>query len=219
MAIDESVAQCSRRGAADHVPDRGLIVSTPKQVIERAKELGVQMVDIRFTDLLGAWQHFSVPLGELDEDASRMASGSMAPASAASRRSTRATCSCSRTRRTFLDPCGGADPAIVCDIVDPLTREPYSRTRVSGPKGRGVSAKHGIADTSTWVPRRSSTSSTRSVRPEHPERLLLHRLRRGRSGTRAEGNRRTSVTGPREGRILPRAPGRQAAGPPQPRSS
>src|ERR671930_902470 len=41
---------------------------TPADVIRTAKEAGVQVVDVRFTDLPGTWQHFSVPLKELEED-------------------------------------------------------------------------------------------------------------------------------------------------------
>ncbi len=40
---------------------------TPKEVVELAKKKAVRIVDIKFTDLLGAWQHFSVPTSELEE--------------------------------------------------------------------------------------------------------------------------------------------------------
>jgi glutamine synthetase len=40
---------------------------TPKQVLEMAKEKGARVVDIRFMDFPGIWQHFSVPLCELSE--------------------------------------------------------------------------------------------------------------------------------------------------------
>src|SRR6266571_1712756 len=42
--------------------------TSPADVIRRAKEAGVQVVDVRFTDLPGTWQHFSTPLKELEED-------------------------------------------------------------------------------------------------------------------------------------------------------
>src|SRR6266496_5482040 len=42
--------------------------TSPADVIRRAKEAGVQIVDVRFTDLPGTWQHFSIPLKELEED-------------------------------------------------------------------------------------------------------------------------------------------------------
>ena len=40
---------------------------TPEQVLAMAKEQGVKMVDIRFMDFPGMWQHFSVPICELSE--------------------------------------------------------------------------------------------------------------------------------------------------------
>src|SRR5712691_7689018 len=41
---------------------------TPADAIRQSREAGVQMVDLRFTDLPGTWQHFSIPLKELTED-------------------------------------------------------------------------------------------------------------------------------------------------------
>src|SRR3984893_3331435 len=42
--------------------------TSPKEVIERAKSEGVEVVDVRFIDLPGTWQHFSLPIGELEVD-------------------------------------------------------------------------------------------------------------------------------------------------------
>src|ERR1700682_468615 len=42
--------------------------TSPKEVIERAKGEGGGVVDVRFIDLPGTWQHFSVPMGELEVD-------------------------------------------------------------------------------------------------------------------------------------------------------
>ena len=39
---------------------------TPEKVLAMAKEQGARVVDIRFMDFPGIWQHFSVPLGELE---------------------------------------------------------------------------------------------------------------------------------------------------------
>jgi glutamine synthetase len=43
-------------------------MSTPKSVIELAQKKGAKMVDIKFVDTFGTWQHFSVPIRELTED-------------------------------------------------------------------------------------------------------------------------------------------------------
>src|SRR5262245_7770910 len=41
---------------------------TPKDVIKFAKEKGVEIVDLRFADMPGTWQHFSITADELTED-------------------------------------------------------------------------------------------------------------------------------------------------------
>src|SRR2546426_9827304 len=40
---------------------------TPKDVVKMAKEKGARIVDLRFIDLPGLWQHFSIPMSELNE--------------------------------------------------------------------------------------------------------------------------------------------------------
>jgi glutamine synthetase len=40
---------------------------TPQEVLNMAKENGAKMVDLRFMDFPGLWQHFSVPVSEVDE--------------------------------------------------------------------------------------------------------------------------------------------------------
>ena len=41
--------------------------STPAEVIAYARKLGLKIVDFKFVDLPGTWQHFSIPLQELEE--------------------------------------------------------------------------------------------------------------------------------------------------------
>src|SRR2546427_11717869 len=50
------------------VVTKGGSKTSPREVIERANAEGVEVVDVRFIDLPGTLQHFSLPLGELDED-------------------------------------------------------------------------------------------------------------------------------------------------------
>ena len=37
----------------------------PREVLEFAKKHKVQMVDLKFVDLIGTWQHFTIPVEEL----------------------------------------------------------------------------------------------------------------------------------------------------------
>jgi len=43
-------------------------LETAKDVLEFIKKQNVEMVDLRFMDFPGLWQHFSVPPREIDED-------------------------------------------------------------------------------------------------------------------------------------------------------
>ena len=43
--------------------------TTPADIFSFCREQGIQIVDMKFTDLLGTLQHFSVPLDYLDEGA------------------------------------------------------------------------------------------------------------------------------------------------------
>src|SRR5215471_9339576 len=45
--------------------------STADDVLKAIKAKKIQMIDLRFTDLPGAWQHFSVPPSAVDADAMR----------------------------------------------------------------------------------------------------------------------------------------------------
>ena len=41
---------------------------TPEEVLQFAREHSARMVDFKFVDLPGTWQHFSVPMRELEEE-------------------------------------------------------------------------------------------------------------------------------------------------------
>ena len=42
---------------------------TPKQVLQMLKDKGAVMVDLKFIDLLGTWQHFTAPISEFKDEA------------------------------------------------------------------------------------------------------------------------------------------------------
>ena len=48
---------------------------TVKEVLEFAKKNRVSIVDLKFVDLIGTWQHFSIPVGELTEGLFKDGSG------------------------------------------------------------------------------------------------------------------------------------------------
>ena len=86
---------------------------------------------------------------------SKTAWASTARRSAAGRRSTRATCSWSRIPTTaFIDPFFEHPTLVlICNIVDPITREPYSRDpRYIATKAENYLKQTGIGDTAYFGP-------------------------------------------------------------------
>ncbi len=65
--------------------------TTPEDVFAFARKRNVSVIDFKFTDLLGRWHHFSMPLYHFDESLFKRASALTAPASVPSRRSTNRT--------------------------------------------------------------------------------------------------------------------------------
>jgi glutamine synthetase len=123
---------------------------TPKDAIELGKKHGAEMVDLRFIDLPGTWQHTSVPFKRLDEDAFEDGFGfdgssirGFAPINASDMLIMPDAASAQ------MDPFT-KHPTIVllCNIVDPITREPYGRDpRYIARKAESYLKQTGIADT------------------------------------------------------------------------
>ena len=42
--------------------------TTPKDIMSEIKDMDIKMVDMRFTDMPGTTQHFTIPIKFLDED-------------------------------------------------------------------------------------------------------------------------------------------------------
>ena len=104
-------------------------MSTPKDVFELAKNNKVLMIDLKFIDFLGTWQHFTVPVSELNED--MMENGRMFDGSSIrcwqtidnSDMKVLPDLSTVKMDPFFEDP----TLSIICDIKDPVTGEDYSR--------------------------------------------------------------------------------------------
>ncbi len=125
----------------------------PSDVIKMAKD--VKFVDFRFTDLIGTWQHFSVPAGMVDEDMFDDGlgfDGSSVRGFQDIHESDMILIPDADT--AFVDPVLDVPTlAIICDIFDPITRQPYSRDpRYIAKKAEAYLKQTGIADTSFWGP-------------------------------------------------------------------
>jgi glutamine synthetase len=123
---------------------------TPKEVLAFAKEKGAKVVDIRFLDFPGVWQHFTVPMSELDESSFEDGFGfdgssirGWQPINASD-------------MLVIPDPTTAKmDPffevptlVVVGNIVDPITRESYTRDpRFIAQKAEAYLKSTGIGDT------------------------------------------------------------------------
>ena len=102
---------------------------TPKEVLDMAKENGTKFVDLRFMDFPGLWQHFSVPIGELEESSFEDGFGfdgssirGWQPIHASD------MLVIPDVDTAKMDPFYAAPTlTLICNIVDPITREPYTR--------------------------------------------------------------------------------------------
>jgi glutamine synthetase len=123
---------------------------TPKEVLALAKKNGTKMVDLRFMDFPGLWQHFSVPMSEFNEssfDDGYGFDGSSIRGWQPIHASDMLVIPDAATAR--IDPFY-EEPTLVliCDIVDPLTREPYTRDpRNITRKAEAYLKSTGIGDT------------------------------------------------------------------------
>ena len=102
---------------------------TPKEVLDMAKENGARMVDLRFMDFPGLWQHFSVPIGELEESSFEDGfgfDGSSIRGWQPIHASDMLVVPDASTAQ--IDPFYTTPTLVlICNIVDPVTREPYTR--------------------------------------------------------------------------------------------
>ncbi|MGC8490738.1 MAG: type I glutamate--ammonia ligase, partial [Syntrophobacteraceae bacterium] len=102
---------------------------TPKEVLAFAKENGAKIVDFKFMDFIGVWQHFSVPMHELGENDFQSGYGfdgssirGWQPIHASD------MLIIPDPTTAVMDPFM-AHPtlSLICNIVDPVTMERYSR--------------------------------------------------------------------------------------------
>jgi glutamine synthetase len=122
----------------------------PIDVLAMAKEKGVKVVDLRFMDFPGVWQHFSVPIRELEESSFEEGFGFDGS-------SIRGWQPINASDMLVIPDAGTAkiDPffeiptlVLICDIMDPTTLQPYSRDpRYVAKKVESYLKTTGIGDT------------------------------------------------------------------------
>ncbi len=139
----------------------GPFCRTPREVGLFAKEHHIEIVDLKYIDIFGAWQHFSIPVSDLTDfksvDSSLWAEGIGIDGSSIQgfqeiHESDILLIPDPSTVR--LDPiCKHPTLSVICDIREPATGQSYSRDpRFIAKKAEDYLKKTKIADTSYWGP-------------------------------------------------------------------
>jgi glutamine synthetase len=128
---------------------------TPKEVIDFAIKNNAEVVDLKFMDLLGTWQHFTVPMTEMEEHLFEEGlgfDGSSIRGWQAINASDMLVVPDSGTG--VMDPFTKAPTlSMLCNIVDPITKESYSRDpRNIAMKAEAYLKSTGIGDTAYFGP-------------------------------------------------------------------
>jgi glutamine synthetase len=129
--------------------------ATAKSVIEMAKKQGAKMVDIKFVDTFGTWQHFSLPIAELEEDSFTDGLG-FDGSSIRGWKSIEASdmLALPDPATAFIDPfCAVPTLSLTCTIAETGTKEAYNRD----PRGIAQRAEQylqstGLADIAVFGP-------------------------------------------------------------------
>jgi glutamine synthetase len=107
-----------------------LSCSTPKDVTEAIEEHGIQFVDLKFTDVYGQWQHFSVPTdyydeGDLFQDGLGFDGSSIRGFKSIENSDMLLVCD---PTTAFIDPvCAAPTLSLIANVYDPLTKAAFDR--------------------------------------------------------------------------------------------
>lgn len=127
--------------------------TTVADVLKMGKD--VQIVDLRFTDMPGTWQHFSIPARMLSEELFTEGIGFDGSSIRGFQEIHESDMLLIPDASTaFIDPILEVPTLVIlCDVYDPVTRQPYSRDpRYVARKAEAYLKQTGIADVSYWGP-------------------------------------------------------------------
>ncbi|MCC9076046.1 type I glutamate--ammonia ligase [Litorilinea aerophila] len=124
---------------------------TPQDVMAAISEHGIEMVDIKFTDLFGQWQHFSIPVEHFDAESAFEEGLGFDGSSIRGFKTIE-----SSDMNLLADPttalidtmCAVPTLSLVCNVYEPITNEPFSRDpRYVAQRAVEYMKSTGIADT------------------------------------------------------------------------
>lgn len=133
----------------------------PEEVLAFVKQNDIEIIDFKFNDLPGLWQHFSIPASELSgiDDPTQ---GIWVDGIGFDGSSIRGFKEIQESdmllmldpETAIVDPiCQIPTLSIICDVYDPLTKQPFTRDpRYIAQKAEKYLKSTGIADVSYWGP-------------------------------------------------------------------
>src|SRR5215470_10524166 len=124
-----------------------LSCATAQDVLKTIKDKNVQMIDLRFTDLPGVWQHFSVPPSAVDADALDEGIGFDGS-------SIRGFQEIQESDMLVVpDPTTATTLVLICNVRDPVTGQTYSRdARYVSEKAETYLKSSGLGDAAYFGP-------------------------------------------------------------------
>src|SRR5207237_7544164 len=128
---------------------------TASEVGKMIKDNNVKLVDFKFTDLPGTWQHFTTTLTEYNEDIFTDGLGFDGSSIRGWKVINASDMLVIPDPTTAWIDIFSAEPtwSLICPIVDPITREPYDRDpRGVAEKAEAFLKSTGIADTALFGP-------------------------------------------------------------------
>ena len=138
-----------------HLMNGGATKPEAREAIAWADTTRAQMVDLKFCDLLGTWQHMTLPVSAFDESAFDEGLGFDGS-------SIRGWQGISESDMLLMPQAETAvlDPAtevptlsLICEIADPVTREPYAKDpRCVARRAEDHLRATGVADTAFFGP-------------------------------------------------------------------
>ena len=124
------------------------------EILKLMKDNGCDILDLKFTDLPGTWQHFSVPISQVDDELISKGvgfDGSSIRGFQSIDESDMLIVPDPSTAR--IDPFNKGTASCISDIRDPITGNSYSRDpRNIAKKAEAHLASTVIGDTSFWGP-------------------------------------------------------------------
>ncbi len=129
--------------------------ATMQDVVRLAKDNKIQVVDLKFCDMPGLWQHFSIPATDLTEELFTVGIGFDGSSIRGFQKIHESDMLLLPDPATaFVDPiCKIPTISIICDVKDPVTEKPYERDpRFIARKAERYLKQAGIADVSYWGP-------------------------------------------------------------------